>query len=163
MSRNPLETRALFALYRNHPDTHPGDRYGRRAKANARARRDMLLAWAATKDDYFLMSRRNLGATSLAWIRANQLTADISATGYASEVVEGWPRNVSSRFSGPVHVLAFDRDDFDGLPVFEADLPEGPILGDEIRTEVGLFRVVSRTWSDMSLRLEVRRVWGTPR
>jgi len=74
MSDRTIETRALFALYRNHPDTPPGDRYGWRAKGNARARRSVLLAWAATQSDDRLLSCRNLGVTSLEWIRLRQPT-----------------------------------------------------------------------------------------
>lgn len=67
---DPLETRALFALYRNHPTTAPGDRYGVKAHHRARERREMLLAWAATLPDERLLDCRNLGVTALAWIRA---------------------------------------------------------------------------------------------
>ena len=68
----PLASRALFALYRNHPSTAPGDRWGPKAHRRARAQRDALLAWAATLPDERLLEMRHLGVAALAWIRANQ-------------------------------------------------------------------------------------------
>lgn len=73
------EKRALLALYRNHPDTKSGDRYNRVALANARARRDVLLAWAASQPDEQLLFCRNLGPVALAWVRANQGGSDLDA------------------------------------------------------------------------------------
>lgn len=67
---NPVEARALFALYRNHPSTLPSERYGPQAHRRARQNRTMLLVWAAKQSDDALLSCRNLGVTSLAWIRA---------------------------------------------------------------------------------------------
>lgn len=69
---NPLEMRALFALYRNHPSTAPGDRWGVSAHRRAMAQREMLLAWAATLPDERLLDCRNLGVRALAWIRSHQ-------------------------------------------------------------------------------------------
>lgn len=75
--RDTTETRALNALWRNHPLTSVEDRWGARAHKLARQNRDMLLAWAAEQPDYRLMDCRNLGATTLAWIRANQSDAAV--------------------------------------------------------------------------------------
>lgn len=66
---DPIERRALLALYRNHPATAPGDRYNWKARAEASRNRDMLLGWAATQTDETLLDCRNLGSASLAWIR----------------------------------------------------------------------------------------------
>ena len=66
------QTRALNALWRNHPDTPVNLRWGERAHRMARANRDMLLAWAAQQPDYRLQDCRNIGKSTLAWIRANQ-------------------------------------------------------------------------------------------
>jgi hypothetical protein len=71
-AETPLATRALFALYRNHPSTAPGDRYGKLAHRRAIDQREMLLAWAATLSDEQVMDCRNLGIAALAWVRANQ-------------------------------------------------------------------------------------------
>ena len=86
---NPLETRALFALYRNHPSTSPGDRWGVSAHRRALAERDMLLAWAVHEPDDRLLACRNLGAASLAWIRAHQ-----PRTGYIVWNATSAPRHV---------------------------------------------------------------------
>ena len=64
-----VEVRALKALYRNHPATPPNMRYSSATKRVAFANRDMLLAWAATQPDDALLDCRNLGTSSLAWIR----------------------------------------------------------------------------------------------
>lgn len=69
---DPVEMRALMALYRNHPDTPLSNRWGDKAKRAARGQREMLLAWAATQPDYRLLDCRNLGISSLSWIRAHQ-------------------------------------------------------------------------------------------
>ena len=70
--KDSLATRALSALYRNHPDTAPADRYGDKARRRAYAQSEKLLAWAAGLPDYRLRDCRNLGAASVAWIRAHQ-------------------------------------------------------------------------------------------
>lgn len=67
-----VEMRALMALYRNHPDTPTSARWGDKAKRAARGQREMLLAWAATQPDYRLLDCRNLGVSSLSWIREHQ-------------------------------------------------------------------------------------------
>ena len=64
-----VERRALLALFRNHPETGPGDRYNWKASAEARRQREMLLDWAATKPDEELLWCRNLGPVALRWIR----------------------------------------------------------------------------------------------
>jgi len=64
-----IERRALLALYRNHPATAPGERYNWKARAEATRQRDMLLGWAATQSDETLLDCRNLGPTTLRWIR----------------------------------------------------------------------------------------------
>jgi hypothetical protein len=61
--------RALLALYRNHPATAPGERYNWKARAEATRQREMLLGWAATQSDETLLDCRNLGPTTLRWIR----------------------------------------------------------------------------------------------
>ena len=75
MRDRSLETRALFALWRNHPDTPTSDRWGERAHRRARLGRNMLLAWAATLYDDQLLDFRNFGAKSLVWVRANQTSS----------------------------------------------------------------------------------------
>ena len=75
MTDRSLETRALFALWRNHPDTPTSDRWGERAHRRARLGRNMLLAWAATLYDDQLLDFRNFGAKSLVWVRANQTSS----------------------------------------------------------------------------------------
>ena len=96
--RDPLETRALVALYRNHPDTSPNERYRWDSRRRARALRGTLLSWAATLPDYRLLDCRNLGKTSLAWIRANEPTGYMAAvtdgTGYVPGMVYGTGGNV---------------------------------------------------------------------
>lgn len=67
-----IEARALNALWRNHPLTAVSDRWGERAHRLARQNRVMLLAWAAEQPDYRLRDCRNIGAATLAWIRANE-------------------------------------------------------------------------------------------
>jgi hypothetical protein len=67
-----LEARALCALWRNHPLTAVKDRWGERAHRMARANRTMLLSWAAAQPDWRLRDCRNIGAATLAWIRANE-------------------------------------------------------------------------------------------
>ncbi len=64
-----IERRALLALYRNHPATAPGERYNWKARAEAKRQRGMLLGWAATQTDETLLDCRNLGPTTLRWIR----------------------------------------------------------------------------------------------
>lgn len=64
-----VERRSLIALFRNHPETTRNERYGWGTPALAAARREMLLQWAATLSDWQLLSMRNLGPKSLAWIR----------------------------------------------------------------------------------------------
>ena len=71
----PAEARALNALWRNHPLTPVKDRWGERAHGLAKQNRAMLLAWAAEQPDYRLRDCRNIGITTLAWIRANQPSA----------------------------------------------------------------------------------------
>ena len=87
--RDPLETRALVALYRNHPDTSPDARYRWDSRRRARALRGTLLSWAATLPDYRLLDCRNLGKTSLAWIRANEPTGYMAAVTYGTGYVPG--------------------------------------------------------------------------
>lgn len=82
--RDPLEARALLALYRNHPDTLPDQRYGWDARHRARALRGTLLSWAATLPDYRLLDCRNLGVTTLAWIRANEPTGYMAVVTYGT-------------------------------------------------------------------------------
>ena len=90
-----LEARALYALWRNHPLTAVKDRGGERAHRMARANRDMLLSWAAAQPDYRLRDCRNIGAATLAWIRANQsptptgLNVD-DLTRFIDDALEDW-------------------------------------------------------------------------
>ena len=90
-----LEARALYALWRNHPLTAVKDRWGERAHRMARANRDMLLSWAAAQPDYRLRDCRNIGAATLAWIRANQsptptgLNVD-DLTRFIDDALEDW-------------------------------------------------------------------------
>jgi hypothetical protein len=64
-----VERRALLALFRNHPETGPGDRYTWKARAEAKRQREMLLDWAAAQPDESLLHCRNLGPVALRWIR----------------------------------------------------------------------------------------------
>jgi len=73
---DPLESRALNSLYRNHPGIARGDRWQVGSNRRARDQRDMLLAWAATVPDHRLLCHRNLGLVTLAWIREHQPPSD---------------------------------------------------------------------------------------
>jgi hypothetical protein len=67
-----FESRALYALWRNHPLTAAEDRWLPRARYLSRANRTMLLSWAATQPDYRLLECHNIGVATLAWIRDHQ-------------------------------------------------------------------------------------------
>ena len=103
---DPLAARALFALYRNHPETPPGARYGWRAKGNARARRSELLAWAATQSDDRLLSCRNLGATSLEWIRLHQPL--VSDSHDYDDAQKAWVRRASDHDDREAFMAGWD-------------------------------------------------------
>ncbi len=64
-----IERRALIALFRNHPSTAPNERYGWGTPMLAAERRVELLRWSASLSDYQLLSMRNFGPVSLAWVR----------------------------------------------------------------------------------------------
>ena len=95
-----IERRALLALYRNHPATAPGERYNWKARAEAKRQREMLLGWAATQSDETLLDCRNLGPTTLRWIREQtgdprspfaDLEAENAALRAAAKaVIEAW-------------------------------------------------------------------------
>jgi hypothetical protein len=64
-----IERRALIALFRNHPQTAPNQRYGWDTPMLAAERRELLLAWSATLTDGQLLRMRNFGPASLNWVR----------------------------------------------------------------------------------------------
>lgn len=64
-----IERRALLCLFRNHPSTTPGERYGWSSAGLAAERRETLLRWSASLSDPDLLLMRNLGPASLEWIR----------------------------------------------------------------------------------------------
>ena len=66
---NAIERRALIALFRNHPDTSPNERYGWGTPLLAAERREALLRWSASLTDWRLLSMRNFGSVALAWVR----------------------------------------------------------------------------------------------
>lgn len=75
-----IETRALKALWRNHPETAPEARYRVSARSLIYEHRGRLLAWAAAQSDSRLLSCRNIGAKTLSWIRANTPTISSERT-----------------------------------------------------------------------------------
>ena len=94
-----IETRALNALWRRHPDTPPNDRYGEKAQRHAYAERDKLLRWAADQPDARLLEFRNLGVTTLAWIRAQQTTTGpVPTLRDAARAVVAWSVTVQGGF-----------------------------------------------------------------
>jgi hypothetical protein len=109
-----LEARALYALWRNHPLTAVKDRGGERAHRMARANRDMLLSWAAAQPDYRLRDCRNIGAATLAWIRANQsptptgLNVD-DLTRFIDDALEDWSTRPDPEPSAQVAVYLARR------------------------------------------------------
>ena len=56
-------------MFRNHPDVAPNERYGWGVPLLAAERREMLLRWSSTLSDWQLLSMRNFGQVSLAWVR----------------------------------------------------------------------------------------------
>jgi hypothetical protein len=126
-----LESRALYALWRNHPLTAVKDRWGERAHRLARANRDMLLSWAATQPDYRLRDCRNIGVATLAWIRDHQPPAsgmsetrkvlfseELALSLGASHV--DWGEPDADGFYTPTlyaHVRALDLDSPDPAPL----------------------------------------------
>lgn len=148
---DPLERRVLLALYRNHPDTAPGERYNWKATSEAHRNRDMLLAWAATQPDNELLWCRNLGPVSLAWIRANQSKLDVSDpwTGlreevdamnrwYAEDGVKGSP---ASAWVGYWPAIGwYGGCGYDGEPMEEMADASGETAGEAARSLVRLMR-----------------------
>jgi len=74
MTPDPLETRALRVLHHYHPSTDRDDRWRGWGvdRKTLLAKRDLLLAWAATLSDETMLEWRNIGTASLAWIRSHQ-------------------------------------------------------------------------------------------